>query len=164
MKSNVGRECHHRQCHFRRGRHLGFEERDELFCRHALSDIVMRHNQRAGFTHILIAAGVIAVPVGVQHKLDRLVTDLLERREYLRADRRVLIVDDEQRIFADGYTNIATCTEQDVSRRRKFFCLDFDLIEILLRLGRAEKKCEYDEHRSGQDVVVWHLGLHDCAC
>ena len=48
------------------------------------------------------------MPVRVEHKLDRLVADLLKGHKNFRADRRVLIVDDKPRVAADGHADVAT--------------------------------------------------------
>ena len=89
-----------------------------MLARHAFSDVIVRHDERPRIAHFFVAAGVVAVPVGVEHKFDRLVTQQFERGKNLGIDRRILVVNDKQRIVPNRDTDVATGTEQHVGGRR----------------------------------------------
>ena len=66
----------------RRRRELHVHEADRLLAGQALADVLVGDDDRAGSAEVLVAAGVVEVPVGVEQGADR-----------LRADRRHRLAD-----------------------------------------------------------------------
>ena len=94
----------------------------------------MRDDGR-GLAKILVAAGVVEVPVRIEHELHRLVGDALESGPDLFGQRCVLVVDDEDSIISGAHADVAAHALQHVNRSRNFGDFDFDLGKIRLLLG-----------------------------
>ena len=95
---------------------LRVQRLDELVGRHPLADVFVREDQRAGLAHVLVAAGVIEVPVRVEHEPHGLRRDRLDGGEDLRRQRRELVVDDERRVIADDEPNVPARADEHVYR------------------------------------------------
>src|SRR3954471_17463626 len=98
---------------------------------HAFADIFLGDDRGVG-TELGVASGVIAVPVSVDDEANGLVTDALEGSFDLGRERRELIVDDDNAIFAHGDTNVSTCSLQHVYRSGDRHDLDLDLGETVI--------------------------------
>ena len=79
-----------------------------------------------------ITAGVIAVPMRVQHEPQRLVGDALKSCLDFRSKRRILVVDDHDAVVACRDANISSSSLQHVNRAGNFLHLDLNFAEILL--------------------------------
>ena len=69
----------------------------------------MSDDHRPGFSHILISAGVVPVPVGIEYTPygRRVACCSGDRRLYLVGKRGELIVDDEDSILTRGEADVA---------------------------------------------------------
>jgi hypothetical protein len=124
------------------------EKSQELLAAHPLAHVVVRHDQRARLGEFFVAAGVVAVPVRIEDELNRLRGDRCNRSLDLWRERRVLIVDEEDRVRTDRKPQIATGSCHHVDAVGELFGLDFDLTEILLRVRNANraKRSEHNQH------------------
>ncbi len=144
-EGDVARERHHRERDLRLGLGLHSEERDEAFGRQALPHVFVRNDHSTRLAEILVAAGMIEVPVGVQQELDRFGRELGDRRLDLGRERRELVVDHEHRVLADRHAEVPARAGHHVDGVGELLGLDLDLGEVLL--GR----CRGGEERRGAD-------------
>ena len=107
------------------------EQLDELLAGQALAHILMRHDDAPGLAEVFVAAGMVAVPVGVQYELYWLVGQCLDGRIDLRRHWGVLVVDHEHGIIADGQAEITACAKHHVRGWREFLGFDLCFVEIL---------------------------------
>ena len=105
---------------------------DELGLAHAPADVVVREDRGAGLAEVLVAAGVIDVPVRVDHEAHRLGAQLRERLLDLGRQRRELVVDDDDAVLADRRADVAAGAGEHVDALRQLLRLDDDLAEVLL--------------------------------
>jgi len=91
------------------------------------------HYQGAGFTEVLVAAGVVAVPMGVEDETNRPLVDSLDRRPDLVGQRRVLIVDQKDPVSACRDGDVAAGALEHVDPVRDFCRGDLNLGKVLLR-------------------------------
>jgi hypothetical protein len=104
----------------------------------------MRQNHRAPFAEALVAAGMVAMPMRVDHEADRIRIDGAHRGENLVGQRRELVVHQRISVLAIGQADIAAGSEQHGHAGRDALHLDLDLGEILLRSrarGHGEQGC-----------------------
>lgn len=101
----------------------------------ALPCIVVRDDDRASAGKRLVAARMIAVPVGVENEFDRLVGDLRDRSHDLLRQGGELIVDDERAVGTDGKADIPAGPFKHVDARRHRDRLDLDGAEVSLGEG-----------------------------
>ena len=85
----------------------------QLLHRHPDADIVVGDDHRAGAAEILVPAGMIAMPVGVDHEADRIGIERAHRRDDPLGRRRILVVDQDVAVGAVGEADIAAAAEQD---------------------------------------------------
>ncbi len=128
-------EGDHGERHLGPGRHRAVERLHELIGAHAVPDVVVGDDQGALAAQVLVAAGVIAVPVGVEHEADRPGLDRRHRRLDLLGQRRELIVDQEHSVLAGRDPDVAPLPDQHVDARRHRHRLDDDLLRLLRRRG-----------------------------
>src|SRR3546814_20479907 len=104
-----------------------------LLGRQALSDIVLRENERSGLAEVLVPAGVITVPVGVEPEADLPACNLLDFDHNLGTERRELVVDEEGAVLDDDESDVAACAvdHEDASRRLRHLELDGDRVGVL---------------------------------
>ena len=106
----------------------------------ALAHVVLRDDGRARSGEGQVSAGVVAVVVGVDDEAHRLVgrANALERGGDLVGQRSVLVIDDDDAIFADRGGDVAARAFQHVDVAGNLGDLDLDLAEVLvLRRGKA---------------------------
>jgi hypothetical protein len=115
------------------GQLLALDELDELPSRHAPADVVVGDEQRAGLAHVLVAAGVIEVPVGIEDEPHRPVGQRGDGGEDLGRQGRELVVDDEDRVGTDGESDVAAGAVQDVDALSESLRSDLDRVEGLCR-------------------------------
>ena len=145
-------EGHHRQGAGRRRQLFALDEFDELPSRHPAADVVMGDEQRAGLPHVLVAAGMIEVPVGVEDEAHRLVGNRRDGREDLRGERRELVVDHEHGVRPHGKASVAPLPEEDIHPRSQPLGGNPDRIGVLGRRDLGVTGEEYDEGRVQLDV------------
>ena len=125
------------------GRRLPVEHRVELLGAHPGAHVVVRHDDDPCAGHVLIAAGMIAVPVGVHQEPDRLVGHGLDGGEDFGGERRVLVVHQEGGLIAHRERDVAARAEQHVDALAGGYGLDRHRIQARLggerRGGSGEK-------------------------
>ena len=80
---------------------------DELLDAHPPAHVVVREDQRPRRAEVLVSAGVVAVPVRVEHKTYRPIAYRADRRNDRVGQRRVLVIDQEYAVGADRYGHVA---------------------------------------------------------
>ena len=103
----------------------------------AIADMVMGHNEDTGLAEILVAAGMIAMPVGVDHIFHRFGTKILHGGVDLAGQRGKLVVDQHSAIGTIRNADIAAGAEQYGDSIRQRLGLDLDLGEPVAFLGIA---------------------------
>ena len=137
VKCDALREGDDRQAFLGQRRLFAAQKFDELLARKALAYIVLRHNQRARLAQINIAAGMVAMPMGVDHKADRLWRQQFDRRFNFRRQRRELVINQEYAVRPDRQAHIAAGTDEHIHRIAQLVGFDFNFVELLLRLRRG---------------------------
>jgi hypothetical protein len=99
---------------------------EHLLHRHAAPDIVVGDDHRAGSPDILVPAGMVLVPVGVDDEADRIGIDLAHGGEDALGERRILIVDQHVAVGAVGQADIAAAAEYDRDAGRDPLDADLD--------------------------------------
>ena len=103
----------------------------------ALAHVVVGDDRRLG-AEGRVAAGVVAVPVGVEHELELAGARALQRGADLVGERRELVVDDEDAVVARRDADVAARALQHVDVAGDLGRLDLHLREVpLLRRGGA---------------------------
>ena len=110
VEGQILAEGDHRQRAGRRRRHPLAAH--QLLHRHPAADIVVGDDHRAGAAEILVPAGMIAMPVGVDDEADRIGIERAHRGEDPLGQRRILIVDQDVAVGAVGEADIAAAAEQ----------------------------------------------------
>jgi membrane associated rhomboid family serine protease len=88
-----------------------------------------------------VAAGVVAVPMRVEHEAHGLVGNVFEGRPNLRRQRRELIVDDHDAVLADRHADVSALALEHVNVARDLLGLDHDRGEgVVGRRGRARRR------------------------
>jgi hypothetical protein len=105
-----------------------------------LRTFLVRDDERSRFSEVLVAAGVVAVPVRIEDELHRLGRDLRDRRGDLVAERRVLVVDHENRVHPGRDADVAAGAGQHVHGVGKLRRSHLDLGEIGLRRRRKGRE------------------------
>jgi len=82
------------------------------------------------FAEHFIAPGVIAVIVRVQNELDRLIGDAFQRFLDLWRQRRELVIDDHDAVFADRDADVASRSLQHIHGSGDLLDLDLHFAEI----------------------------------
>jgi hypothetical protein len=151
VEVHVVAERHHRPRGLGARRHGPVEQPAELLGAHPRAHVVVRHDPRAGLAEILVAAGVIAVPVGVDHEPHRLIGDLTERGEDPVGERRVLIVHQNHAVLAHRDADVPARALEHVDPVGELGALDLDLGEIGLgECGRGERERGGGAEQSGE--------------
>ena len=113
----------------------------------------MGHDHRTATPKILVPAGVIEMPVGVDHEADRVGVERRDCRRDLVGERRELVVDDDVAVLAVGQANIAAGAEQHRHTGRNALHLDLDLgVILLLGCGRRGQKRKRKGEEAGSHV------------
>ena len=126
-------------------RRRALEELVELVAAHAATHVLVRHDDGAAIGHVLVAARVVAVPVSVDHEPYRLRCDGRDRGLDPVSERRVLVIDDEGVVLANGEPDVSARTLEHVDARHHRDNGDLDLREILLGAQRG-----YDGEREDE--------------
>jgi hypothetical protein len=103
------------------------------------------HDHRAALGHVLVAAHVVAVPVGVQDELHRLRGKGGDRRLDLRRERRELIVDHEDAVVSHGHADVPARPLEQVHTLGDHVRLDLDLGVVVLLLSPRRRGEEHSE-------------------
>ncbi len=135
------------------------ERLHELIDAHPLADVLVRDDQRARLAEVLVAARVVAVPVGVEHEADRPVADLRDRGHDLLGQRRVLVVDQEDAVRAGRDADVATPAHQHVDAVGDLDRLDLDVLHVLLSRRRSGQRQRQHESESTE-----MSGAHPASC
>ena len=120
------------------------------------------NDDRASSAEDGVAAGVVAVVVGVEHKTNWLIADAANRSNDFFRQWCELVVDDEYAVSADRYADVAALPGQIIKTVGQLVCHDFNCTVIRcrgLRLchGRCECKCKHC--LTGQKVCSFHLRI-----
>ncbi len=97
---------------------------------------------------ILVPAGMVEMPVGVDHESDRVGIEGRDRSGDLVAERSELVVDDDVSVLPVGKADIAARFEQDGDAWSQPLHLDLHLAVILLGRSRSSeesKSCKSEE-------------------
>ena len=151
-----------------------------------LPHVVVRDDHRSGLAVVLVAAGVIPVPVGVDHEAHRALRQLRHGRVDLVGERRELVVDDERAIVAHREADVAARPgeHRDAGRERRRHDLDLGKVLILgvdpdeeearrkdggpNQAGGAEHGGDSDVHGAAlltiAEPVVWATGASRVYC
>ena len=87
---------------------------EELIGIHAFAHVLVGYDHRAGLAEVLVAARMIAVPVGVQHEAHRAVADGGYRRQDLLGKAGELVVYDERPVLTHRQANVSSRPHQHV--------------------------------------------------
>ena len=131
-----------RQSDGRRGRNVPVERFHELIDAHATADVFVRYNDRSRFAKVLVAAGVIEMPVRVQYETHFPVRDLGDGGEDFLGERRVLVVDYERAVLSHRQADVAAPAHQHVHTVRH---LDGSNLHIGHVLAGGQRR--HSEHR-----------------
>ena len=93
-----------------------------------LAHVFLRDDHRARLAEGIVAAGVIAVKVRVDHELHRLVAEHGDGRADLRRHVGELVVDDGGAIHAHRETHVAAAAIEHVDARRQADRFDLDVL------------------------------------
>lgn len=118
----------------------------------------MGDEQRAGLRHVLVAAGMIEVPVSVDEEADRFVGNRGDGREDLRGERRELVVDYEHGIGPHRQADVAPLAEEDIHPGCQPLGGNLDRIEVLGRRDpgqTGEKHGEGCAQQDAPDIGFW---------
>jgi len=92
-------------------------------------------NYYANLAQIVVAAGVIAMHVGIDQKADFTVVQRPDRRHNAVGKRGILIIDHHHTIFTHRQSDIAAAPFQIVDTAGNMMRNDFHVAEILLGTG-----------------------------
>ena len=143
-------EGDHRQCDIGGRLGLGVEELGELGRAHALADVVMGYDEGSRLAEILVAAGMIEMPVGIEYHLHRLVADGLDCGRNLGRQGRHVVVHDENAVGPAGHRDISADTHQYMQVLVQRYHLDLDVFR-----GRHLGGC-------GSGEPTEHTGTEAC--
>ncbi len=107
--------------------------------RKALPDVDLGDNLGAVLGKRLVAAGVVAVKMGVDEIFDRLVRDRRDRGLDLVMQRREFAVDHDDAVFCNGDRDIAALAFQHIDVVAEIGGLDLDLGKIRRRGSRGRR-------------------------
>ena len=142
----------------RRHRRAGRAVRVGIGVRQAVAQLLARDDDGAHLAEVLVAAGVIAVHVGVDDELDRLRRQALDRGGDLVAERRELRVDHEYAIRAEQHADRPALAVERVELVGDLVGLDLDLAEVRRALGvrrrGAHHQCSQEHCNSGSSHDV----------
>jgi hypothetical protein len=102
----------------------------------SLANIFVRDDRRF-FLEGNVSAGMIAVIVRVDHETHRLIGDGFQCGANLIGERRVLIIDDDNAVFADGSTDVAALTFQHINAAGNVCHFDLHVRELVLMSKRG---------------------------
>lgn len=108
----------------------------------------MGDDDGAGIAEGLVAAGMVAVPVGVDQKFHRRIGQLADGRHDLAAERSELIVNEESAVLAYRNAEIPAGSNHHVDTRRDFGCLYLHLRKVVLR---PDDRRHDSRHNSNSD-------------
>ena len=93
----------------------------------------MGNDHRAPGAEVLVTAGVVRMPVGIQHELHRLIGDLSDHLPNRVRQGSVLVVHQENAVFANGEAHIAADAAQEEYAGRNLVRSDRDFLFASLR-------------------------------
>ena len=106
----------------------------------------MRHDQAAALPQVLVAAGVVEMPVGVQHEPDGARLNALDRLDDGGRQGRVLVVHHEDAVFAGAYADVAAAALQPPYTAGDVRGRDGELLAVLLGGGNARNAQTGQQH------------------
>ncbi len=109
------------------------------------AELIARENGGAHLCEILVAAGVVAVHVGVHHEADRFVGNLVDGRGDLLRERRELRVHHEDSFRPDEHADGAALAFERVEIVADLGGLDLHFAEVRLRGLRIDGGSEHRE-------------------
>src|ERR1051326_9097818 len=116
----------------------GVEDCRLLFSSQPLTHVIMR-NDRRFWAKDNIAAGVIAMPMCIQDKLQFLVGNPFERGPDLIGERRKLIVNNQKSVITNRHADISARAFEHVDVAGNFCCLHLNFGKVSLRLRTRSK-------------------------
>ena len=121
---------------------------DDIVVLHLVAAVRLRNDPAAFLAQSQIAVGMIEMPVGVDHEIDVVAADFLQRGLDLRHQHWRLVINDQRAVLADRHRNIATQPEQDIKAVGDFLGLDFRLVEV-------PAECFRQLVHRGQRAIRW---------
>ena len=91
----------------------------------------MRHNDRAGFAEVLVAVGVIVVPLGVDDELNRLIGEGGDSGDDLVGELGKLVIHDKRAVLTGTDGNIPAAALQHIDARGHARRRDLNLAKVL---------------------------------
>jgi len=149
-------EGHHRKRLRRRGRELHAHRLDELLGAQAEAHVVVGHDEGPRLAEVLVPAGVVGVPVGVEDETHGPVADRGHRRLDLGCHGRPLVVDEEDAVGSRGDADVASRARQHPDALRHLLRLDLDLLEIGALRARGRRQRRHKQYRDGHDDSASH--------
>ena len=116
----------------------------------------MSDDDGAGISEGLVAAGMVAVPVGVDQKFHGRIGQFADGRHDPVAERRELIVDEKRAVLTHRNTQIAAGSNHHVDARRDFGGLDLHPRKIVLR---PDDRRHDSRHNSNSDSSHEYVSL-----
>ncbi len=83
----------------------------------ARPDVLVRDDEGPRPSEVLVASGVVPMPVRVEHEANGLGRNRPDGSQNLVGQRRELVVDDENAVLADEHTDVTALAEQHVHTR-----------------------------------------------
>jgi hypothetical protein len=130
------------------------ERLQKLRRREPLPHVVVRDDERASFAVILVAAGVVEMPMRVQHESNGLRRERRDRGLDLRRERRVFVVDQKDRVFTHRQAHVAAGAGEHVHALSQGSRADLDRVEVL---GR--QRCGDGRHEGDCDASTKHFQI-----
>ena len=96
-----------------------------------LPNVLVRHDEGPCPSEVLVAPGVVPMPMRVEHEADGLGRNRPDGRKNLVGQRRELVVDHENAVLADEHPDVPALAEQHVHARGDLLRLDLDRVEVL---------------------------------
>ena len=130
VKRDAAFKSDNRKCFFRRR-----WQRPRAFgapSSHSHADIIMGENGRAFLAKMFVPAGMITMPMRVDHIFRWRRTQLLYRRFDLHRERGELVIDQHRCIRAMADPDISARSKQHGYARSDLFGLDCDIVKITL--------------------------------
>src|SRR3972149_5233380 len=127
VKREVFGEGHDRERHLGRGGRGALEELADLLFRHPPANVLVGDDDGARAPHVLVAARMVAVPVGIHHEADRARAYRRDRRPDLLGERGVLVVDYENPVASRRDPDVSSRADEHVDPGGDIHRLDLNL-------------------------------------
>ena len=151
METHSLAEGDDRQGHLRRGRQIRSESRQRLRLAHQHSHVVVGEDLRPGLAEILVAAGMVEVPMGVEQHVHGPAGKFFDCGHDLRGQRSKLIVDHEYAVITGEQADISSGAQQHIETLGHRDRANLYVIHILLRAGGQRNKCTGNHKQSFHD-------------